>query len=59
MDKKSDYLQNKKEFIDSINALSDKVDKLQAAVKAVGDKLDQEDVTNLDTDYRQTVNDNL
>lgn len=39
----------------SVCALSTKVDSLKEAVQALTDKLDAEDVANLDTDYRATV----
>jgi hypothetical protein len=39
----------------SINIISAKLDAIINAVKAMADKLDAENVTNLDTDYRATV----
>jgi len=45
----------KDDFVTSIIALSEKVDAAKAAIKALADKLDSEDVSNLDTDYRVAV----
>jgi hypothetical protein len=47
------------DFGSAINVIDNKADGAVAALQAVGDKLDAEDVTNLDTDYRATVDANL
>lgn len=44
-----------KDFYQCINTLSAKLDAHTDAIRALADKLDAEDVTNLDTDYRATV----
>ena len=44
-----------KDYIACINALAEKLDAANDAIKALADKLDAEDVTNLDTDYRSAV----
>jgi len=44
-----------KDYIACITALAEKLDAANAAIRALTDKLDAEDVTNLDTDYRATV----
>jgi hypothetical protein len=51
--------ENKDEFNSALTILSDKVDKLTEALKAVGEKLDAEDVTNLDQDYYSTIQSEL
>jgi len=48
-------LQCRDEYVQTITALSDKLDACIAALKAMADKVDAEDVTNLDTDYRAVV----
>ena len=48
-------LQCRDEYVQTITALSDKLDACIAALKAMADKVDAEDVTNLDTDYRTVV----
>ena len=45
--------------VDSVNILSDKIEKLTTAVLALATKLDAEDVTNLDKNYNSVVSSNL
>lgn len=46
---------DKYEVMDILNILTARVDLLQNALLAVTDKLDSEDVTDLDTDYTETA----
>jgi len=46
------------EIVDSITILSQKVDGLKDAMISLTQKMDSEDVTNLDTDYESTIDAN-
>jgi len=46
------------EIVDSITILSQKVDALKDAMISLTQKIDSEDVTNLDTDYESTIDAN-
>jgi len=48
-----------RETVTSITILSSKIDKLTEALLELAKKLDQEDVINLDSDYLNTVNNEL
>ena len=55
-----DYFDKRfKEFIECMGLVSEKIDGMKDAIQALADKLDSEDVTNLDTDYRSVVDSNL
>lgn len=44
-----------KDLIKSVNILSDRINVLTSAMQAVCEKLDTEDVSNLDDDYKDTL----
>ena len=46
-------------LMQSVLILGNKVDGLRAAMQAVADKLDAEDVTNLDSDYRDEIDEHI
>jgi len=50
---------SKEDILLPINTISDKLDKLTSAIIALATKLDTEDVTNLDTDYLDSVESEL
>jgi hypothetical protein len=50
---------NKNETDNALSLINDKIEKLTLAIQALADKLDSEDVTNLDNNYRSTVDDEI
>lgn len=49
------HLVKASDFITHGNSISERLDHIESRLMAVCDKLDSEDVANLDTDYRSTV----
>lgn len=43
------------EILNSISILAEKIDAIKDAITTLSSKLDNEDVTNLDTNYKQTI----
>ena len=54
-----DEIRGLKAHLASVNIISVKLDKLTAALKTLAEKLDSEDVANLDSDYLGTVKNEL